>query len=139
MFETIVLAVDGSEHSLRAADTARRIAERFGSKLVLVHAYPRTSDLRPYDGYEKAVSSRKSGGQQVLDRVREHIGPTGVELVEDLVEEPAAEAVLQAAEIRNAGLIVIGTRGLGALEGALFGSVSTKVTHHARCPVLVVR
>jgi nucleotide-binding universal stress UspA family protein len=58
---------------------------------------------------------------------------------EDLLEGPAAEAILSAAAIRNADLIVMGSRGMGSLKGMVFGSVSTKVSHYAPCPVMVVR
>ncbi|MCK7482230.1 MAG: universal stress protein [Candidatus Moduliflexus flocculans] len=58
---------------------------------------------------------------------------------EDLLEGPAAEAILSAAAIRNSDLIVMGSRGMGALKGMVLGSVSTKVFHYAPCPVMVVR
>lgn len=49
MFKCIVLALDGSEHSLSALKYARKLAESFRAKLIMVHAYPRTSDLRDYE------------------------------------------------------------------------------------------
>ena len=58
---------------------------------------------------------------------------------EDLLEGPAADAIVSAAEAHRADLIVMGTRGMGAVTGVMFGSVSTKVTHHAPCSVMVVR
>jgi nucleotide-binding universal stress UspA family protein len=58
---------------------------------------------------------------------------------EDLLEGPAAEAILSAAATRNSDLIVMGSRGMGSLKGMVFGSVSTRVAHYAPCPVMVVR
>jgi nucleotide-binding universal stress UspA family protein len=40
---------------------------------------------------------------------------------------------------RNSDLIVMGSRGMGSVKGMVFGSVSTKVSHYAPCPVMVVR
>jgi len=51
-----------------------------------------------------------------------------------LFEGPAAEAILSVAAVRKPDLIV-----MGSLQGAVFGSVSTKVSHDASCPVMVAR
>jgi nucleotide-binding universal stress UspA family protein len=139
MFKCIVLALDGSEHSLLALEYARRLAETFGAKLIMVHAYPRTSDLRDYDGYDRLVSRRKNAGQKVLESARNRLGNGTIDVEEDLLESPAAEAILSVAKIRKADLIILGTRGMGSLKGLLVGSVSNKVTHHASCTVMVVR
>ena len=56
-----------------------------------------------------------------------------------MLEGPAAEAILSVAAVRKPDLIVMGSRGMGSLKGAVFGSVSTKVSHDATCPVMVVR
>lgn len=139
MFNCVVLAVDGSEQSLLALTYAQGLAERYDAKLILVHAYPYTSDLRDQEGYGKLLHRRQSAGQKVLDHARGRLGVTKVDVEEDLLEGPAADAILAVAEARDADLIVMGTRGMGSYKGLLFGSVSTKVTHHSSCPVMVVR
>ena len=139
MFKHIVLAVDGSQHSLQAVDCARSLAECYGAKITLVHAYPRTSDLRDADHYDTLLSRRKSAGQEILNEARRRMGDTSIQLEEDLLEGPAADAIINAARTHNAELIVMGTRGKGSIEGLLFGSVSTKVSHYAPCTVMVVR
>lgn len=139
MFNRIIVAIDGSEHSNRAVSCARELAERFGASLWLVHAYPQTSDLRSYDQFGKLIAQRKRAGQSILDKARKILGEINCEIHEELLEGPEAEAILSVAEIQKVGLILIGTRGLGSLEGILLGSVSRKVTHHASCPVMLVR
>jgi nucleotide-binding universal stress UspA family protein len=139
MFNRIIVAIDGSEHSNRALSCARELAERFGASLWLVHAYPQTSDLRSYDQFGKLIAQRKRAGQSILDKARKILGEINCEIHEELLEGPEAEAILSVAEIQKVGLILIGTRGLGSLEGILLGSVSRKVTHHASCPVMLVR
>ena len=138
MFDRIIVAIDGSEHSNRAVSCARELAERFGASLWLVHAYPQTSDLRSYDQFEKLIARRKREGQSILDEGRNILGEINFEINEELLEGPEAEAILSVAEIQNVGLILMGTRGLGSLEGMLLGSVSRKVTYHASCPVMLV-
>jgi nucleotide-binding universal stress UspA family protein len=75
----------------------------------------------------------------MMDRAREQLGDTSIEVEEDLLEGPAADAILTTAKTREADLVIMGTRGMGRVEGVLFGSVSTKVTHYAPCTVMVVR
>jgi nucleotide-binding universal stress UspA family protein len=139
MFKCIVLALDGSENSLLALKYAHSLAETYRAKLIMVHAYPRTSDLRDYEGYDRLVSQRKKAGQKVLTRASKHLDELTIDVEEDLLEGPAAEAILSVAEARNADLIVLGTRGMGSFKGLLVGSVSNKVAHHAASTVMIVR
>jgi nucleotide-binding universal stress UspA family protein len=75
-----------------------------------------------------------------LDEQVQRVGKTGGEVAEvhTRLGRPDAEIVGLADEL-GAGLIVLGSRGLGPLRRALMGSVSDSVVRHARCPVLVVR
>ena len=139
MFRNILLAVDGSEHSNLAADYAGGMAAAFDATLWIVHAYPQTSDLLGYDDFEKLVARRKSSGQTVLNNVRERLADRSLTIHEDLLEGPEAEAILAAGTAQSVDLIVMGSRGLGTIEGIMFGSVSRKVTHHAPCPVMLIR
>ena len=136
---TILLAIDGSRPTDLAVDYAAGLAAAFHSGLLVVHAYPQTSDLLGYDDFGKLVSRRKSAGQKILDNVRPRLAERGIAFQEDLLEGPEAEAILSAAATQKAELIVMGTRGLGTIEGVLFGSVSRKVSQHAHCPVMLIR
>lgn len=139
MFSSIVIGVDGSENSLKALMAAQQIAEKFRARLFIVHAFPHTSDLHDAERYEALVARRKSEGRKIIDRARELVADSNVEIEGELLEEPADEAILSVAGTRQADLIAIGTRGMGAVKSALFGSIATEVTHKAKCPVLVVR
>jgi nucleotide-binding universal stress UspA family protein len=139
MYASIIVALDGSEQSLLALDHARAIAECFRSKLILVHAFPHTSDLRDSIEYNNLVALRIKGGEEIIEAARKLLGRTSIEVDEDLLEGPAAEAILSVAGTRHSDLIVMGSRGMGSLKGMVFGSVSTKVAHYAACPVMVVR
>ncbi len=139
MYAKILAAVDGSDNSLRAVENAMAIAERFDATLILVHAYPHTSDLRGYADFAKLVARRKRAGQAIIDGVRERLGEAPCTIEETLLEGPESDAILRVAESQAVDLIVMGTRGLGALKGVLLGSVSRKVIHYAACSVLVVK
>ncbi len=97
-------------------------------------ATDRISDVR---GAEETV---KGEAQQLLDTQVEQIKAAGGTVAETHVRlgRPAQEIVNLADKIA-AGLIVMGSRGLGGVRRALMGSVSDSVVRHAHCPVLVVR
>ena len=138
MFKNILLAVDGSEYSHRAIEYAKSLAERYDANLWLIHVFSNTPDLLGYQDFEKLYAKRKSAGQIILDDAQKRFGDTTVELHPELIEGSEAEAILAAAEKQQADLIVMGTRGFGAVKGLLVGSVSRKVIHLSTCPVMVV-
>jgi nucleotide-binding universal stress UspA family protein len=139
MYASILVALDGSDQSLFALNHARAIAECFGSKLILVHAFPHTSDLRDSVEYNNLVALRIKRGEEIIETARMQLGRTSIEVDEELLEGPVPEAILSVAATRKCDLIVMGSRGMGSLKGMVFGSVSTQVCHYATCPVMVVR
>jgi nucleotide-binding universal stress UspA family protein len=139
----ILLATDGSSEAELAARTGVALAQKTGSKLHVVHASywapaslldPISSDHAVHESVEKKTRARL---QEAVRRIEEVFGGT-VESSHLRVGRPDAEIVTQAEEI-GAGLIVVGSRGLGALGRSLMGGVSESVVRHAHCPVLVVR
>ena len=139
MIKTILVALDGSQLSWKALEFACDIARKYGAKLVMLHAYHSTSDLRGSEVFDQMVAKRKRAGEEVLNEAHQRLASDPLEFEDDLLEGPAADAIVSAAEVRKVDLVVMGTRGMGSLKGMIFGSVSTKVTHYAPCPVLVVR
>ncbi len=139
MYASILVALDGSDQSMFALNHARAIAQCFGSKLILVHAFPHTSDLRDSIEYNNLVALRIKRGEEIIETARKQLGRTSIKVDEDLLEGPASEAILSVAATRKCDLIVMGSRGMGSVKGMVFGSVSTKVSHYAACPVMVVR
>jgi nucleotide-binding universal stress UspA family protein len=140
MFEKILLAVDGSEHGLRAAQMAGELARDMKSaELRVVVAY---DPIPPYIGdpyMQYAIDARLKDAQAILQSAVAAVGEIPGELQSELLEGSPAEAIVNVAATRKSDVIVIGSRGLGRLAGALLGSTSQKVIAHASCPVLVVR
>lgn len=134
----IAVGLDGSLESLAAADWAAREARRRGLALRLVHAWEglAATDVDP-DLPELAVP--RHWARRIL---REATGTLahrypGVPLTGEQVGSAPAEAMCQAAE--NAEMLVLGSRGLGGIAGALVGSVALATVAHARRPVVLVR
>ena len=138
MFNTIVLGLDGSKQSMIALEFSANLSQTFNAKLIIVHAYQFTSDLRNYKEYDKLLIQRQAAGVDFFAQARKNIGSLSIEIEDDLIEGPAAEAIISVAESREADLIVLGTRGMGPFKGLLLGSVSTKVMQRSTCPVMVV-
>ncbi len=137
MFTKILVAVDGSSHANHALDVAVNLAQHYQASLLLVHAFPHVSDLLGTPQYEQLIETRSLRGEQVLEAARARVGErVPVEL--QLIEGPAAPAILRVAKEDRCGMIVLGSRGHGQLAGLLLGSVSNVVAQRAHCPVMIV-
>ena len=140
MFNHILLAVDGSEHALHAAKTVGDLARSMDSEILrVVVAF---EPVPPYLGepnMQAAISARMKEAETILEEAIKAVGKISGEVHTEILEGPPAEAILDVAQTRKSDLIVMGSRGLGRLVGALLGSQSQKVVRHASCPVLVVR
>jgi nucleotide-binding universal stress UspA family protein len=149
MFPTkVLLAVDGSLDSDRAARAAVGLAEATGSELHVVHI---GGPAPPSGGAHTWLSLNSGFGQWTRERLEHEarqrleeqltkIRAWGGEISGSYCElgRPDAEIVLVAEQI-GAGLVVVGSRGLGRLKRALLGNVSLGVVRHVHCSVLVVR
>ena len=139
MFKNILVAVDGSEHALKAARIAGDFARQMQAELRVVTAFDPVPTYLGEPNLQKAIDERFEQAGQILAVALEQIGEIPGELKTDVLEGPAAEAILGVVEARGNDLIIMGTRGLGRLTGLLLGSQSQKVVSHAPCPVLLVR
>jgi nucleotide-binding universal stress UspA family protein len=142
----ILLATDGSEEAELAATTAADLAKGTGSKLHVVVIFPESAYVHPYYEVrlpkiaEQLQQQDREENQKVLDEQVKRLQQTEVDIAEAHLRtgEPDREIVALAEEL-GAGLIVMGSRGLGGVRRALMGSVSDSVVRHAHCPVVVVR
>jgi nucleotide-binding universal stress UspA family protein len=145
----ILLATDGSGEAQLAASTAADLANATNSELHLLSVAAGNPDpvyqiheanLR-YETYEQALEAVRGEAQKVLDEQLQKINEAGgnVEEAHLRIGERRDEAIIHLAEELGAGLIVMGSRGLGGVRRALIGSVSDSVVRHAHCPVMIVR
>lgn len=139
MFKNILLAVDGSEHALRAAKVAGELARTLGANLRVVTVFDPVPTYLGEPMLQQAMSERISRAEAVLQEALQAVGDIPGELKTEVLEGPPAEAILHVEQTRHNDLIIMGTRGRGRLTGLLLGSQSQKVVAHAHCPVLLVR
>ena len=140
MFKNILLGVDGSDHALHAAKTAADLARSMNSEILrVVVAFEAVPPYLGEPNLQTAISARMKEAETILAEALKTIGEIPGEIHTEILEGPPAEAILDVADTRKSDRIVMGSRGLGRLAGALLGSQSQKVVRHATCPVLIVR
>src|SRR5215216_7812882 len=137
MPEKVLLATDASKDAAWAARAAVDVCQRTGAELHVVHAWHSapTVRLRPFMQREL----KKLGKELLEEGVKGVEDSGGVVTGAHLLEGRAADEILDLAEQIGAGLVVIGSRGLGPVGRIALGSVSEAVIHHSRLPVLVLR
>ena len=141
----IIVGVDGSEHSLSALDWALNEADLRKTPLTVVSVSPIVTGIygpgyAPGDYYPVEEESRAQAEKATQDLVNEAVGrrgaaPAATVTVRALSGTAADELINASAD---ADLLVVGARGAGGFARLVMGSVSTQVTHHALCPVVVV-
>jgi nucleotide-binding universal stress UspA family protein len=139
MFENILLAVDGSDHSLKAAKLAGDLARLSGGKLRVITAYEEVPSYLGEPNLSQVIAKRTEKAEVILNSATEEIGdiPGGCEA--EILSGDPAETILRVVDIYNVDLVVMGTRGQGGIKSLLVGSQSHKVVSTAPCPVLLVR
>jgi nucleotide-binding universal stress UspA family protein len=132
-----VIATDGSESADRAVAAGASMARALGARAVLVYVRPSIGTLgEPY--YQEKLSEQMAHARDALDRARRLVDEEGAEADEEILEGDAAEQIVDLARARDVPMIVVGSRGLGAVAAPLLGSVSSAILHRADRPVLVV-
>ena len=136
----ILVAVDGSEASLKAARMAVDIALRFGARLTLAYVIPRL--LLPPDVYDLTLAEvereQRTHADKLVAEALARLGEPGVQAETSVLSGSPAETLAEAAAAPDVDLVVLGSRGRGAVARVLLGSVSDRLIHISPKPVLVV-
>lgn len=139
----ILVAIDGSENSLRAARYASKTAVHFpGSRVSLVYVDTMSVQVKVKGGgmppdYDELVSEGRKAALEDAEKIfTENQLPYNVKVLEGY---DIAETICDFAREYNYDQIIMGTRGLGNLKGIVLGSVSHKVIRNAPCPVTFVK
>jgi nucleotide-binding universal stress UspA family protein len=146
MISKILIAVDGSKHSLKGVECGAEIAAATNAEVILLNVVKKMAIPEGLREFAKAehiygmdIDLLKRGAQFTLDKAMDAARRAGVKKVELEVEEgPIARTIVARAQHHRVNMIVVGSRGMGDIEGALRGGVSSRVGILAKCPVLVV-
>lgn len=144
MYSRILVAYDESDVAGRALREAIMLAKDGSAALRIVHAvdimFPATTDM-VYVDLDTYRKDRVAQGQSVVEAAAAQARADGVAAETAVLEVEGtrfSNAILADARDWNAGLIVVGTHGRGALVHLLLGSVAERIIRHATVPVLLV-
>lgn len=143
MFKRALVAIDGSESSLKAVSTAKAMFEEGAiQSFALIHVIPFPRDLAEKSkiriSEEEYRQSVNSAATEIMDKSLQVVG-SDIEVGKITEFGPPAEVILQTAEKGDYDLIIVGNRGLNPLNRLLMGSVSSRILSLAGCAVLTVR
>jgi nucleotide-binding universal stress UspA family protein len=140
MFKKILLAADGSEHSIRAAQKAIALAKLNPESKVTVF-YVVDGKISKHDAIHNLdADDIEFKRVQKIEAASEKAKEAGINYETKIVrgDEPGPTIVKFANE-NNYDVVVIGSRGLGAFQEFVLGSVSHKVAKRVNCPVMIVK
>jgi nucleotide-binding universal stress UspA family protein len=138
-FERILVAVDGSDASNNAFETALQLAGLTGGALTaLAVEGPLPAYAATIGEVEEVKREKDAFFERLLTTTKAHAEKAGVPLEVDLRPGHAAELIVRVAEEMHADLIVLGHKG-HFLRDHLLGSTADRVAEHSRCPVMIVK
>lgn len=143
--QSIVAGTDGSPSAERAVDRAGRLALALGATLHVVNCYrdgpPTSSWMAAANGFAvgEAFSQEqaRAEAEEIVERSRRRLAGAGVQARGHVCGGDPADALITIATDEDAEMIVVGNRGMNGARRML-GSVPNRVSHHARCGVLIV-
>jgi nucleotide-binding universal stress UspA family protein len=147
MFKRILVPIDGSAHSMKAAEMAIELSRTYDTDLTFLHV---TTKLHLPDALKDYIKGEQLAGEdllaideatkRIIADIRVRAEAAGVKKVKTIFREgkPARTIVAYARSARIEA-IVMGSRGLSEFESVLLGSVSHKVASLANCTIMIVK
>lgn len=139
MYNRILLAVDGSDHSVRAANEAVKLAAGSADSqvtIVFVADYDNAKNEVLHSGSSLELDLQR---RKKLQPVEETMAAENIPYKVEILHGTPGPAIVEYANKEKFDILVIGSRGLNSLQEMVLGSVSHKVVKRANCPVLIVK
>ncbi len=141
MYNRILVAIDGSKMSNKALKSALQIAKERYSKVGVIHVEKNVmlSENMTTDSIDEIYSKITHEVDGLFDEAKALAKEEDLEIDTHYVMGDPAVQIVKTAEQENYQLIIMGSRGLGAIKGIVMGSVSYKVLQLSHCPVLIIK
>ncbi len=138
MYDRILVAVDGSEPANAAFDHALDVAADCDAEVRALYVADTNRDSVTTVG-TNVRDALEAEGEDVIEGARERAAVRDVDFEGEVVQGEPGESILEAADVRDADLVAMGTSGKGGIRRFLLGSVAEHVVRRADVPVLTVR
>jgi len=144
----LLVAVDGSQNSIKAAETAIDIAKHYGSAVTFLMIADVDMNLGHYGvftvknlpiDHKEIIEAKNEQDRKLMDEIIANLHTEGVQTDKKILVGIPYEEIVDYAAKENYDLIVMGRRGLSAVERFFMGSVTQRVLANASCSVLVVK
>jgi nucleotide-binding universal stress UspA family protein len=141
LFSKILVAIDGSDASMDAADYAISLSKEYNNaELYALHVIRADVDLFGPHETSEFMTTMRNEGEKYLNKVRLKANEKNIQIKTEIISSTnIAGGIVDYAEENKIDLIVIGTRGRTGFKKLLLGSVASHVVTYAHCPVLVVK
>jgi nucleotide-binding universal stress UspA family protein len=140
IFSKVLVAIDGSEKSMDAAEYSICMSERYNAQFYALNVIRVDPDLFISPEIPDYILEMKNESQKYLDKVRLKAREKAVQIKTEIIASlNVAGGIVEYAKNKNIDLIVVGTRGISGFKKLLIGSVASGIITYAHCPVLVVK
>ena len=135
LISKILVAVDGSETSSKAAEMAIDLSKKHGADLIALYI------VAPNINFSQAFYFAQENGQKIVDEVKNEALAKNLNVQTEVLMDVGSvpKAIVEYAEKNNVNLIVLGTRGISGIKRMLVGSTASDVVKYSHCPVMVVK
>ena len=137
-FLKILVCCDGSKYSEKAIQVACNLAKTYNSELTLIHVIDKTRKSDILAGSEYTEILRKYA-KEVMEKAQKITNQEGIKAKLVTKEGNVAAEIVKHSKESKTDLIVVGSKGLGAVVKFLLGSISSKIANHSLCSVLIVK
>jgi len=138
MFKKILLAADGSENSVRAAEHAQQLAEKFEGKIDVCYVvdgeHAKADVLHHNDPFEIEMARKEK-----IRQVREQFELADYPYELHILHGEPGPTLVEFVNARDYDCVIVGSRGLNKVQTFILGSVSHKLAKRVNCPVLIVK
>lgn len=148
-FSKIVVGVDGSDESMKAAEYAISVAKMYNAELIAINVL--TSDIvyihsspgieNPPLTISEIILLAEDEAKKWFDQIKEAVSTKNVQLKTEFIvaKRSVLSTMLEYIEEQNISLIVVGTRGRSGVKKMLLGSIASGLVNYSPCPVLIIK
>ena len=137
-FKKVLVPLDGSKYSEKALERACELVNAFNSKLILIYVVEKSIPVNLLDRKEYMEILHKFGNK-TLQKANDLISKKGISAKTIIKEGNIATEIDKVVKSEKCDLVIVGSKGLGAVTRFLLGSVSTKLAQSSSCSVMIVK